>query len=381
MLKLQPPLIKAMLCTALLSAAWTGSITAQELAGSPPSPRLSALANKAGLNTAWRESVERAISRAINPDDYECGPTEFDAWIGDELGKVGDLDAFFEILFEHGAIDWAAFHTILFDQNASDESIGVSGSYTKQLKQRHKDNQNFWTVPTQDVLLQAMHGSVLADDSKMIPVVQILFGESAAEAAARVNYVQSVIESVAGIGYGNPIFTLNAFAFAQWDEPPGSPFAGVPDKIVMGDGIIKALQDFGLGANGPDVVHAHEFAHHVQIELGIFNDPVPEPEQPEFTRMTELMADGFGSYFSAHARGAAFQTGKIIDTLRSFYVVGDCFFDSPGHHGTPNQREAASRWGVELAKGALNQGKINSAAQMLELFQAELPALLAPDAP
>ena len=82
---------------------------------------------------------------------------------------------------------------------------------------------------------------------------------------------------------------------AEGEEIPG--IGEVPEKIVMGEGILEAMEDMGLGQNGPDFIHAHEFAHHVQFELGIFEpfDPT-DPDQAERTRYTELMADGF--YFN-----------------------------------------------------------------------------------
>jgi len=112
-----------------------------------------------------------------------------------------------------------------------------------------------------------------------------------------------------------------------------------------------------------------------KFELGAFGASTPEG-----TRRTELMADAFGAYYLAHAKGATFQAKRIVDTFEIVREIGDCAFDSPGHHGTPNQREAAAMWGAELAASAQKQGHINSATLMLTLFEAELPDLIAPDA-
>jgi hypothetical protein len=363
------PFLKQFTITALLVFA---VFNPQTLAAPP-----SALAGSP-LDTEWSQALERAVLRAINPEDYQCGPTLFDDWIGEKLGAIQDLDAFFDIFFNYGAWFWVFEYTLRFDQSATDEYLGIDGRKTQELTKRHRDNQRFWDVSTKDVLLQGAHGAILADDSKMVPLVQAVFLVSAAEAQAMVDYVQSVIENVPGIGFDNPLFTLNAFAFSARGEPPGSPYLGLPDKIVMGDGIMQAYADLGLDANSSDMIFAHEFAHHVQYELGILDIYVPVPE---FTRRIELMADAFGSYFSAHSRGASFQTKRMVEVYRGSYIIGDCFFDDPGHHGTPNQREAAARWGAGLAQAAQKQGKILPSALLLSLFDAHLPTIVAPDAP
>jgi hypothetical protein len=363
------PLLKRFTITALLLFA---AFTRQGLAAP-------AFAHaRSPLDTEWRDALERAALRAINPSDYECGPTLFDDWIGQKFAAIGDLDAFFDIFFNYGAYWWAFEYSLRYDQNATDEYLGIDGRKTHELTKRHRDLQRFWDVSTQDVLLQGAHGAVLADDSKMVPLVQGLFGVSEADAQSIVDYVQYVIENVPGIGYDNPLFTLNAFAFSDRGEPPGSPYLGLPDKIVMGDGIMQAYADLGLDANSSDMIVAHEFAHQVQYELGILDIFLPVPE---VTRHIELMADAFGAYFDAHARGASFQIQRIVDVYGGSYIIGDCAFDDPGHHGTPNQREAAARWGAGLAQAAQKQGKVLSSAVVLSLFDAQLPTILAPDAP
>jgi hypothetical protein len=351
----------------------------------PPLPatakqRIAALTAHPRLDTLWREARDQAVAGAINPDDYECGPTDFRIWIFGKFSRIQNFDAFLDIAFNYGALDWATFYSAFVDHDGSDDYIGINGAQTQEIKKRHKDNQRFWDVPTLDVQLHGMHGADLADDSKMVPLIEFLFGVPRELAIEIVDYVQSVIESDPGLGYDNPLFTLNAFALTARGEPPGSPFAGVPDKIVMGDGIIEAMADLGLGDNAPSIIHAHEFGHHVQFELGLFDQPVLPEDQPEFTRRTELMADAFGAYYSAHARGAAFQTKRIVDALTESYLLGDCGFTFPDHHGTPNQRRAAAEWGANLAASARKQGHINSSAQMLNLFEAQLPLIVAPDA-
>lgn len=344
--------------------------------------RLAELGRFGRIDTTWRIARDHAVARAIDPDDYECGPTDFDTWIDGKFGAIEDFGAFLDIYFL-GVLDWSTYYTFLFDHDASDDTMGVDGEQTKEMVKRFKDLKGFWDIQSDDILLQGMHGAVLADDAKMVPVVQFFLDYGFIVAPAGwtaqdiVDYAQGVITSDAGLGYDNPLFTLNAFAVTADGEPAGSPFYGVPDKIVMGDGISEALADLGLGTNAPDQVIAHEFGHHVQFELGVYD---AYDGTPEFTRRTELMADAFGAYYCAHSRGASFQTKRLVDVYAASYAIGDCAFDNPGHHGTPNQREAAAEWGAGVATSAKKQGHVNSAATMLSLFDDELPDLIAPDA-
>ena len=55
-------------------------------------------------------------------------------------------------------------------------------------------------------------------------------------------------------------------------------------------------------------------------------------------------------------------------------------FDSNGHHGTPNQRERAGQWGVDLAEANSPASYVIDAAVLAELFDEALAEIVAPDA-
>ena len=68
--------------------------------------------------------------------------------------------------------------------------------------------------------------------------------EIQAEAATVADFMQTH-----GDFYDNPLWTLNAFAFTG--EGAAHPFiAALPDKLIMGDGIIDAYDAIGLGDVG-----------------------------------------------------------------------------------------------------------------------------------
>jgi predicted metalloprotease len=142
----------------------------------------------------------------------------------------------------------------------------------------------------------------------------------------------------------------------------------------VGDGILEAYDAIGLGDVGPRVIMAHEFGHHVQFELGVFDGGPADPA--EATRRTELMADAMASYFGTHKQGLALNRKRVADALLSFYTVGDCYFDDPGHHGTPLQRQRAADWGADLAAAANPRSYIIPPARFVQLFEAALPHIV-----
>jgi hypothetical protein len=158
-------------------------------------------------------------------------------------------------------------------------------------------------------------------------------------------------------------------------------FASGLGKIVMGDGIMAGYEVLGFGGVAPQAIYAHEFAHHIQFQNGYFDDPyATEGDPPEQTRYTELMADAMSAYYLTHKRGATLNRHRVAEFMEVFFQIGDCAFTSAGHHGTPNQRMAAARFGFDLADEALAQGHILTAAQVHALFVEAYPDIIAPDA-
>ena len=153
---------------------------------------------------------------------------------------------------------------------------------------------------------------------------------------------------------------------------------GLPDKIVMGDGILEGFAAIGYGDVAPQAIFAHEYAHQIQFERD-FELPAAEgQDQAEMTRFGELNADAFAAYYMTHSRGENVHKKRVEEFLNVFYQIGDCAFTDPGHHGTPAQRLAAARFGFELADQARAQGHILTAAEFNALFLAEYASIIAP---
>ena len=242
------------LVTATLLASSVALVATERPVAAQNDGHVESMLGSAGT-TVWRE----AIQSAIDPDDYECEPSGIGTWI-DELLSQSD-PASLDVLFGTGAVDWPIVYKLFFDNDDTDEFIGADGSYTREHLKRQRDLLRFWDVPLDDVGLYGMHGSIIRDDAKMLPVLQqfIFPGIPEADAQIIIDLVQDVIESDPTIGYDWPLFSFNAVAFGP-----------DPLKVLMGDGLIAFFEDIGLADNGVDLVYAHEVAHQVQGVLGVF---------------------------------------------------------------------------------------------------------------
>ncbi len=92
-------------------------------------------------------------------------------------------------------------------------------------------------------------------------------------------------------------------------------------------------------------VLAHEWGHHIQTQLGVIDAGESMAEvEPEFapliTRQQELEADCFAGLFVRYSRDRGWlQIGDVAQAQAAFERAGDFAFDSPGHHGTPDERK------------------------------------------
>ncbi len=271
-------------------------------------------------------------------------------------------------------LDVPTYEPLLFG-TASNPDYALT-SHGAQLKNAFRDVKQFWTgIKSDDIQLMAMHGDVLLDADRIARTNGILAGTGITPAIQAEADQVAAFMATQGDFYNNPLWTLNAYAFSA-EGDPDPVVQGIPDKLVFGDGFLAAYDSFGLGDVGPRVVMGHEFGHHIQFELDLF-EPVASPEA---TRRTELMADSFASYWGVHKRGLALNTKRVVDALLSFYTVGDCAFDNNGHHGTPNQRERAALFGAQTAKASVPASSRLLASEFVDLFEAELPTIVAPDA-
>ena len=310
------------------------------------------------------------IKRSINPDDYECGPTEINSYINNSVSNWTSDDFMYYSYFSAIPFDYV----YVYDNTTGGQFYGNEGQYTNAINRTFKDLLRFWNIPT-NILIRDAHGNIFNDVNKVTTILLlysdlgILGTMTPAEAEALANDLKIVFGSANFQNFNHPLLTFNAFA------SPADPFFNTPKKIVMGDGIMKAYDDLGYSDVAPQAVLAHEYGHHVQFANG-----VDFGSSPEGTRRTELMADAFSAYFMTHKRGSAMNWKRVQQFLKVFFDIGDCAFSNDGHHGTPNQRMKAAGFGYQLATDAQKQGKILSSQEFITLFDQALPGLIAPDA-
>ncbi|MFE7239700.1 hypothetical protein [Streptomyces sp. NPDC057580] len=357
------------------------------------SPEVKALVDEmlADLPVDWQEHRDAAAAKygihdtqwadlrnsVINPGDHQCGNTAFRDYAKSLRTGIQDQDLR-DWLDVFGVFDIPTYDALLFGSESKSNTFGVNGEYTNELTSESKDLKRFWDISSDDIQLVPMHGrEVFSSPERVARALSVMFGiNNQPVVLGLAKVVISLVNADPYLqGGDNPIFTFNAFAFSEKGDP--NP-AGISDRIVMGDGILQALKALGLGDTAPRAVLAHEFGHHVQYEDNLFANT--KLTGPEATRRTELMADAFGTYFLTHSRGEALNAKRVLGSEKSFYEVGDCSFSSPGHHGTPNQRLAASSWGASVADDAANQGHILPSLKLDELFEAKLPDIVKPDA-
>jgi hypothetical protein len=309
------------------------------------------------------------VKKVLAPAAVTCNDnTAANQWLESQLDDWNN--EIINVVLETDMLNLPTYDALFFANSSANQTFGVNGEYTQRLTKTFKDLRRFWNIQSDQIVLAAMHGSMLADRSKLIRTYEEFYGFSNADAAYLADIVVTAVQTYPQLRGGNhPIFTFNAFAQDGFEFPP---YGVIPDKIIMGDGIMDAFTAIGYGDVAPQAILAHEYGHHIQFQLNLFG----ESNTPEATRRTELMADAYSAYYLSHARGASMQWKRVQQFLSVFFNIGDCGVNSSGHHGTPTQRMAAAQWGYSVADNAQKQGHILTAQQFTALFEAQLPTLL-----
>jgi predicted metalloprotease len=118
-------------------------------------------------------------------------------------------------------------------------------------------------------------------------------------------------------------------------------YTGALDRALPGSsqGYGRTVGDFAVA-----FIVAHEYGHQIQDELGLFE----EYGQQLPTMAFELQADCYaGTWAHSAYQENRLEDGDVEEVLGTALAVGDFDAGSAGHHGTPEQREAAWRAGFE----------------------------------
>jgi hypothetical protein len=157
------------------------------------------------------------VKRAINPDDYECGPTIIDEYINNSVANWTNDD--FTIYF----------HLFFFDLGlcvivSKLRRIWCSlfwrprGVY--ECEQTYfRDLQNFWDIPGADIYLTAAHGDFFNDINKVTVILKKereLGWINPAITDAQIAQIAQLLQIVFGSdnfqNFKHPLLSFNAFA-------------------------------------------------------------------------------------------------------------------------------------------------------------------------
>jgi hypothetical protein len=374
----------SLLAAAFVAGCQEPTATTGEL--QPTQPSAASNSQQAGLLRGWPTrslSLPRSVapveqlfsetgSRSINPDDYVCSDaTPIIGLLNAQLSNtIRTEPTIFWTMYDRLADVIPTYEALYFQTSATPQTYGYTGAFTQAMTKVERDAKAFWDIPSQDIQVLAMHGTMLTDSARTYRTYR-LFGFNNRTAAEYAVAVRDALLASKTMNGGNYAFwTFNAVSFRH-------PTVG--KKIVMGDGILEGFAALGYGDVAPQAIFAHEYAHQIQYEKNYFAD-VATLDGPEQTRYTELMADAMSAYFLTHARGEALNKFRVQQFLEVFYQIGDCAFDNDGHHGTPYQRLRAAQLGFNIADQYQQQGHILTSQEFHDRFVAEYPRLIAPDA-
>ena len=319
--------------------------------------------------------LREVANQVIDPTQYQCDPTQLTTWLQQSIKDISLNDLI--VLVFSGALDVPTYDTLLFSKNQDPQRYGQHGEFTRPLTHTFQDLKGFWDIKSKDIQLAAMHGNTLLSPAKIARTVKYTLGMTDQAAADFGKLLAEFINQPQFQNGNAPILTFNAFAYSALGKEEFPGLGVIPDKIVMGDGVLEGFKAIGLGDVAPQAILAHEFGHHIQYERDLFNSPLTGPEA---TRRTELMADAFAAYYLTHKRGANLNWVRTKHFIQTFANVGDCGFNDPNHHGTPNQRTKAAEWGNLVALATERHGRILPTKVFAKLFERKLPELVAPDA-
>jgi hypothetical protein len=284
-----------------------------------------------------------------------CNTTAFFTQYNSYLSKFGPAE--FDVYSLYAYINF----TSLFLDN-SKPYFGPRGEYTHLVTKQQRKLESFWNMPG-EVRIVGEHNSTLNDRNKIVEVLTTFSNTSREEANARAGEMIA-FNKQSPIFIETPLLSFDAFATGG--------FFSTGDFIALGDGIIQVLTESGVEAAVAVLgILAHEWAHQVQ-----FNHAQQWNETAVITRFTELEADFFAGYYLTHKRGGTYNWKRVAEFLQLFYNIGDCGFEDLSHHGTPNQRLAASRLGYIIADETLPKGHILSADQLHRLYVASYYSII-----
>ncbi|MFV8224644.1 hypothetical protein [Christiangramia aquimixticola] len=245
-----------------------------------------------------------------------------------------------------------------------DNYFGKDGEYDQLAKKRWRELNAFWDLK-KEITLNAQHTISLDNRETLAAMIESFdpLVRNREEAYAKADALIAYNSSSPNYPE-NPFFALEAFTLRN-------------GLLVIGDGLLQTLVETGIDEKVAfTAVISHEWWHQVHYE---YEDKwnLELENQAARSRYLELEADFAAAYFMAHKRGATFNWKLIEQYFTLSFNVGDCFIQSNQHHGTPEQRYMAAKYGYKLADNSKKKGFILSPEQVHKEFLKLYPVLIA----
>jgi hypothetical protein len=237
----------------------------------------------------------------------------------------------------------------------SDQVFGHNGEHSQAIVQQFVKLLDFWNVPEQQypILLSGAHSEDLKSNMDVAIQAWLLFQKDvptfsdldisfvAQEASA------AIVDELDGT-FSNSALSLDAFFVPLYTE---STTVENKSVIVIGDGMLDFVEYLGGGELGNVLVLSHEFSHFLQFmmdaDLHGVDAYYAEKKNSTNSRMSEMEADAMAAYVLANDQGGDLDIAQLVDLSELMFHFGDCNATAEDHHGTPEQRECAIRWGAD----------------------------------
>ncbi len=310
---------------------------------------------KADQSAVFGENLQALAVANVSPD--ECVNTAFSDIQWEYFTELAG-DPIATSMFEH----YLRLNHMAPLLGIGADYFGENGEYTQHVLKIQRDLQRFWNMDIEIEVL-GQHSSTLNNSENITDLLwrEIQDLESKDDLKP---YVKDFLErnSQSQNLPENPLFSSEGYS-------------NFNNQIIIGDGLIQMFSETGVD---PKIVWtgilSHEWAHQIQIN---YFEGYDLPFSYKETKVVELEADFMSGYYMTHKRGATYNWKRVEQFFSLFYQAGDCALNDPLHHGTPQQRMAATRAGYELANSAQKKGKILSIEEVHAYFEAEvLPGLL-----
>lgn len=314
----------------------------------------------------WNDALEQAIERSLFPEEFkDCSPASpIESYVHDLLSPLdaNDIATFFLLREVIPISQFIIDYKIIWDQDDSDDYIGINGAQTQKFMSLLQHQRLFWNLSYDNILLQGLHGAILADLDEIVAFLNVAYKVDLRTGREIVEIIQQLLDT-SSLGFEFPLWTFTVYSFQGHKEEFGS----IPPKVCIGDGLLDFFNYARLSEIGGTISVALETARHVQDQLS------SDPDYPLLPRdKTEklFMGDVVAGYYLSHPRGASVEAAWISKFYQTSFDP-QCHLQQRSSASQGNivmTRNDAVQWGSKLAQAVRGKGMIRTARDVLDAF-------------